>query len=130
MRRRSEVSQVSANSAYDAAGTHAAIRERDAKATIPPRDDAVTWGNDHPRDALLAAIQSKGRAGWKEDSGYHRRSIAENMMYRLKQLGDHLFSREFDRQVAESYVRVAIINQFTYLGMPKSVRAGQIVPAV
>ena len=125
-----EVSQVSADGAYDTAGTHAAIRERDAKATIPPREDAVTWGNDHPRDALLAAIQSKGRAGWKENSGYHRRSIAENMMYRLKQLGDHLFSREFDRQVAESHVRVAIINPFTYLGIPKSVRAGQIVAAV
>ncbi len=125
-----EVSQVSADGAYDTAGTHAAIRERDAKATIPPREDAVTWGNDPPRDALLAEIQSKGRAGWKEDSGYHRRSIAENMMYRLKQLGDRLFSREFDRQVAESHVRVAIINRFTCLGMPKSVRAGQIVPGV
>ena len=125
-----EVSQVAADGAYDTAGTHAAIRERDAKATIAPREDAVTWGNDPPRDALLAEIQSKGRAGWKKGSAYHRRSIAENMMYRLKQLGDHLFSREFDQQVAESHVRVAIINRFTYLGMPKSVRAGQIAPAV
>ncbi|MGB2903391.1 MAG: IS5 family transposase, partial [Candidatus Dechloromonas phosphoritropha] len=125
-----EVSQVSADGAYDTKGTHAAIRERNAKATIPPREDAVTWGNNHSRDALLAEIQSKSRAGWKEDSAYHRRSIAGNMMYRLKQLGDHLFSREFDRQVAESHVRVAIINRFTCLGMPKSVRAGQIVPGV
>ena len=125
-----EVSQVAADGAYATAGTHAAIRERDAKATIAPREDAVTWGNDHPRDALLAEIQSRGRAGWKEDSAYHRRSIAENMMYRLKQLGGHLFSRAFDRQAAESHVRVAIINRFTYLGMPKSVRAGQIVAAV
>ena len=78
-----------------------------------------SWPRSRPRD---------GRAGRKH-SGYHRRSIAENMMYRLKQLGDRLFSREFDRQVAESHVRAAIINQFTYLGMPKSVRAGQIAPA-
>ena len=125
-----EVAQVSADGAYDTEGTHAAIAEREARATIPPRHDAVRWGNDHPRDAILAEIETKGRAGWKEDSGYHRRSLAENMMYRLKQLGDRLFSREFDRQVAESHVRVAIINQFTYLGMPKSVRAGQIAPAV
>ena len=125
-----EVAQVSADGAYDTEGTHAAIRQREAKATIPPRHDAVPWGNDHPRDAILAEIEAKGRAGWKEDSGYHRRSIAENMMYRLKQLGDRLFSRAFEQQVAESHVRVAIINQFTYLGMPKSVRAGQIAPAV
>jgi hypothetical protein len=121
-----EVTQVSADGAYDTRGTHAAITERGAKATIPPREDAVPWGNDHPRDAILAEIATKGRAKWKEESGYHRRSIAENMMYRIKQLGDRLFSREFDRQVTESHVRAAIINQFTYLGMPQSVRDGQI----
>jgi hypothetical protein len=52
------------------------------------------------------------------------------MMYRLKQLGDRLFSRTFDRQNAEGQIRAAIINRFTYLGLPKSVRAGQIVPGV
>ena len=125
-----DLGQVSADGAYDTAGTHAAIRQREARATIPPRHDAVPWGNDHPRDAILAEIETRGRAGWKEASGYYRRSIAENMMFRLKQLGDRLFSRAFDRQVAESHVRAAIINQFTYLGLPRSVRAGQIAPAV
>jgi hypothetical protein len=33
------------------------------------------------------AIAKRGRGGWKEDSGYHRRSLAENMKYRLKRLG-------------------------------------------
>ena len=56
--------------------------------TIPPRDGAVAWGDDHPRDAILQAIEAKGLAGWKKDSGDHRRSITENMMFRLKQLGD------------------------------------------
>ncbi|HQO28375.1 MAG TPA: IS5/IS1182 family transposase, partial [Accumulibacter sp.] len=71
----------------------------------------------------------KGLDGWKNESGYHRRSIAENMMYRLKQLGDSLFSRRFERQVNEAHVRAAIINTFTYLGMPQSVRVGQVAPA-
>ena len=124
-----EVSQVSADGAYDTEGTHAAIAERGAKATIPPREGAVPWGEDHPRDAILNEIAAKGRSGWKNDSGYHRRSLAENMMYRLKQLGDRLYSRTFERQVTEAHVRVAIINQFTYLGMPDSVRVGQIAPA-
>lgn len=124
-----DVAQVSADGAYDTEGAHAAISERDAKATIPPRDGAVPWGNDHPRDGILAEIAIKGREGWKEESGYHRRSLAENMMFRLKQLGDRLCSRAFDRQVVESHVRAAIINTFTYLGMPQSVRAGQIAPA-
>jgi len=124
-----EVSQVSADGAYDTVGTHAAIAERGAKATIAPREGAVPWGEDHPRDAILAEIATKGRSGWKNDSGYHRRSLAENMMYRLKQLGDRLYSRTFERQVNEVHVRAAIINQFAYLGMPDSVRAGQIAPA-
>ena len=105
------------------------IAERGARATIPPRDGAIPWGDDHPRDAILAAIAERGRDGWKGDSGYHRRSVAENMMYRLKQLGERLFSRTFERQVTEVHVRAAIVNRFTYLGMPQSVRAGQIAPA-
>jgi transposase len=124
-----DVAQVSADGAYDTEGCHAAIAERGAKATIPPRDGAVLWGNDHPRDAILKDINAKGRDGWKDDSGYHRRSIAENMMYRLKQLGDKLFSRVFDNQVAEAHIRAAIINRYTDLGMPHSVRAEQIASA-
>lgn len=124
-----EVAQVLADGAYDTEGAHAAIAERDAKATIPPRKGAVCWGNGPPCDVILAEIAAKGREGWKEESGDHRRSLAENMMYRLEQLGDRLFSREFDRQVAESYVRAAILNPFTSLGMPQSVRVGQNAPA-
>ena len=124
-----EIAQVSADGAYDSHGCHAAIAERDARATIPPRDGAVTWGDDHPRDVILQEIEAKGLDGWKNESGYHRRSIAENMMYRLKQLGDSLYSRTFERQVNEAHVRAAIINTFTYLGMPQSVRVGQIASA-
>ena len=124
-----EVAQVSADGAYDTEGCHRSIAERGARATIPPRDGAIPWGDDHPRDAILAAIAERGRDGWKGDSGYHRRSVAENMMYRLKQLGERLFSRTFERQVTEVHVRAAIVNRFTYLGMPQSVRAGQIAPA-
>jgi hypothetical protein len=124
-----EIAQVSADGAYDSHGCHAAIAERDARATIPPRDGAVAWGDDPPRDAILQEIEAKGLASWKNDSGYHRRSIAENMMYRLKQLGDSLYSRTFERQVTEAHVRAAILNTFTYLGMPRSDRVGKIASA-
>jgi transposase len=124
-----DVSQVSADGAYDTKGCHSAIAARGAKATIPPREGSVEWGDSHPRDGILKDIAAKGRDGWKDDSGYHRRSLAENMMYRLKQLGDKMFSRLFDCQVAEAQVRAAIINRFTYLGMPQSVREGQIASA-
>jgi len=61
---------------------------------------------------------------------YRKPNLSRKNALRLKQLGGRLFSRTFDRQDAEGQIRAAIINWFTYLGMPKSVRAGQIVPAV
>lgn len=120
-----QIEQVSADGAYDTKDCHQVISERGARAAIPPREGAVLWGNDHPRDEILQAIDARGRETWKQESNYHRRSIAENMMYRLKQLGDKLYSRCFDCQVAEIQVRAAILNRFTYLGLPQSVRLAQ-----
>jgi hypothetical protein len=124
-----EIAQVSADGAYDSHGCHPVIAERDARATILRRDGAVTWGDDHPRDAILHEVEAKGRGGWKNESGYHRRSIVENVMYRLKQLSDSLYSRTFERQVTEAHVRAAIVHTFTCLGMPQSVRVGQVASA-
>ncbi len=89
---------------------------------VPPRENAVAWGADHPRTEALAKIKEKGMAAWKDETSYHRRSIAENAMYRLKQLfGDKLASRLFGTQVVEVDARVAAMNIMTYLGMPVSV---------
>jgi hypothetical protein len=53
--------------------------------------------------------------GW---SGYHRRSRVETKMHCVKLLGLRLMARDFDRQVAEFQVRVAVLNRFTALGIP------------
>ena len=42
----------------------------------------------------------------------------------VKLLGQRLMSREFDRQVAEVQIRVAVLNHFTALGIPMTVAAG------
>ncbi|HMX23207.1 MAG TPA: hypothetical protein PKN13_14380, partial [Accumulibacter sp.] len=83
----------------------------------------------NPRDAIFQDIDAKELAGWKNDSGYHRRRIAENMRFRLKQRGHRLYSRTFERQVTEVHVRAAILNTVTYLGMPRSDRVGQTASA-
>ena len=89
---------LSAAGGYNSHGCDAAVAERDA-ATILPCDGAVTCGDEHPRDAILQEIEAKRLDGWKNDSGYNRGSIAENVRYRFQQLGDSLYSRTFDRQV-------------------------------
>lgn len=96
----------------------------------PPRDDAVLCSDDHLRDAILKCVETMGSAGWKNDSGYQGRSLAENMMYRLNQLGYSLYSRTFERKVTELHVRTAFINTFSCLGIRRSVGVGQISPAV
>ena len=60
-------------------------------------------------------------SGW---SGYHRRSRAETKMHCIKLLGQRLSARDFDRQVAEFQVRVAVLNGFTALGTPITEVAG------
>jgi hypothetical protein len=39
-------------------------------------------------------------------------------------LGQRLMARDFDRQVAEVQVRVAVLNRFTALGIPVTKVAG------
>lgn len=58
---------------------------------------------------------------WKKKVGYHRRSVAETAMFRIKTLpGRHLSLRDYDAQVGEAMVKA--LNRMTLLGMPLSVR--------
>lgn len=96
-----EIEQVSGDGAYDGRKCYDAIRQRQAKATIPPRQGAKIWrhGNSkaerHNRDENLRRIRKVGRKTWKHESGYHRRSLAETIMFRFKTLfGGKLRSRK------------------------------------
>lgn len=100
------IDQVSADGSYDTRTCHEAIAQRQARAAIPPRDNAQPWepnpdGTVHPRTAILERIGELGLAQWKKESGYHRRSLAETAMFRLKTLfGAQLQARSFDAQAA------------------------------
>lgn len=119
------IEQIDADGAYDTREAYDIAAQREARLVVPPRENAVPWEPAHPRTQALTAIAQKGEAQWKRDTGYHRRSLAENAMYRLKQLfGDTLASRLFETQVNEVHARIAAMNRMTYLGMPKSVRVG------
>jgi IS5 family transposase len=123
----SEVSQVSADGAYDSRNCYDAIREREARAAIPPQKRARIWqhGNTkaerHIRDENLRSIRRTGRAQWKRDSNYHRRSLAETAVFRVKMIfGERVSARSFQGQAAQLLVRCAALNRMTHLGMPDS----------
>ena len=125
-----EISQVSADGAYDSRNCYDAIGEREARAAIPPRDGARIWqhGNTkaqrHIRDENLREIRRKGRAQWKRDSNYHRRSLAETAVFRVKMIfGERVGARSFSGQAAQLLVRCAALNRMTHLGMPASYAA-------
>ncbi len=117
------LTQVSADGGYDTVVCHQAIAARKAKAAIPPRETAVLdeTGRWDARDDALRRIEQVGVAGWKQEVGYHRRSLAETMMYRLKTtFGERLSGRTLARQQTEVRIRCAALNRMTQLGMPDS----------
>lgn len=60
---------------------------------------------------------------WKKKVGYHRRSVAETAMFRMKTLlGGSLSLRDYDAQVGEAMAMFKVLNRMTLLGMPHSVR--------
>jgi len=125
-----EIEQVSGDGGYDKRQCYEAIQARHARATIPPQHNAKIWqhGNTKAdrlaRDENLRRIRQVGRAAWKRESGYHRRSLAETAMFRLKTIfSDRVTARGFAGQAAQVLVRCAALNRLTQLGRPDSYRA-------
>ena len=122
-----QIAQVSGDAAYDTRHCYQAIETRKARAAIPPRRGARIWqhGNssDPPltRDENLRCIRRLGRKAWKQACGYHRRSVAETAIFRVKMIfGDRVRSRDFEGQGAELLIRCSALNRMTHLGMPDS----------
>ena len=123
-----QIGSVTADGAYDTRKCHEAIAARNAAAIIPPRRNAKPWkptsSGAVARNKALRAAKYLGRALWRRWSGYHRRSRVESKMNCIKRLGQSLMARDFDRQVAELQVRIAVLNGCTALGIPVTQAVG------
>jgi hypothetical protein len=112
--------------AYDKWKVYETLGNRKIKAIVPPQRNAKikrhgnSRGRPLSRDVAIRAIRRRGRRQWKERVGYHRRSLSETAMYRMKCcFGDHLKNREIENQRTETRLRSKILNKFTRLGLPK-----------
>ena len=112
--------------AYDKWKVYHTLEKRGTKAIIPPQRNAKIsqHGNSSQsplsRDVAIRTIRRRGRRRWKEDIGYHRRSLSETAMYRMKCcFGDHLKNRSIPNQQTEARLRSKILNKFTHLGLPE-----------
>lgn len=118
-----------ADGAYDKRRVYEALNRHSPKVEIliPPRKNARIWqhGNSKQerlkRDENLRYIRKHGRQAWKEDFGYHIRSLAETIMFRLKTFfGEKLSARLLETQTTQALVRCLALNKMTHLSMPES----------
>ncbi|MGR2991687.1 IS5 family transposase [Vibrio vulnificus] len=89
---------------------------------IPPREGAAFWENGHPRNLAVGCQKLYGSNNkWKKRYGYHKRSLSETAMHRVKQLlGGRLSLRNYNAQVGETYAMIKALNKLTGLGMPET----------
>lgn len=118
-----------ADGAYDKRKVYDGLDEHSpaVEILIPPRKNAHIWQHANSkqerlkRDENLRYIRKYGRQQWKQDSGYHIRSLAETIMFRLKTIfGDKLSARLLETQTSQALIRCLALNRMTHLGMPES----------
>ena len=122
------IGQVSGDGSYDKRKFYeACVKCEVGQIAVPPQRNARIWqhGNSSkpplPRDQNLRRIRRVGRKHWKEEVGYHRRSLAETAMFRFKIIFGHTLSaRTLPRQMTEARIKCAALNRMTQLGMPDS----------
>ena len=123
-----EIGSVTADGAFDTRKCHRGHRRPRRCGNHPAPQERQALEARHAgaiaRNEALRASRRFGRTIWRRWSGYHRRSRAETKMHCVKLLGQRLTARDFDRQVAEFQVRVAVLNGFTALGIPVTEAVG------
>ena len=124
-----KVKKLAADGAYDKKKVYEELDKRKIKPIIPPRKNARitrhsnTKGRELARDKAIRGIRKTGRKRWKKQVGYHRRSIAESTIFRLKALfGERLSSRLMDQQRVEVSIRCHILNKMAKVGMPVDIK--------
>jgi hypothetical protein len=122
----SPIDSFAGDGAYDQWKVYETLAAEEIEPLIPPRRNAKIkqHGNSSQppldRDEAIREIRRVGRKQWKQDVGYHRRSLAETAMYRLKCcFGGKLKNRTFENQQAEARLRCKLLNRFTHLGLPQ-----------
>jgi len=109
------IGPVAADGAYDTRKCYDAIAARGAYAVIPPRRNAKPWKLTSlgaiARNEAVNASRYLRRALWRRWSGYYRRSRVETKIHSVKLMGQSLMAKDFDRQVAEIQIRIAVLNR-------------------
>ena len=142
-----DIGSVTADGAYDSRKCHEAIAARDAHAVIPPRKNATPWKPPLVHAGMPRRAMDERRSNCPQRCrqcatilGSHlvatverisppkprrnnplivcKQTTAGRRMHCIKLLGQSLMARDFERQVAEIQIRIAVLNRYTALGIP------------
>lgn len=124
-----EAASMTGDGGYDARAVYELLHALHIPFVIPPSPTATAKYSSLSTDPsgrrrrFVQRIHDVGRTQWKQESGYHRRSIVETTMNRWKRIfGDRVKSRTLDRENTDVHIQARILNIFTALGMPQSIR--------
>lgn len=124
-----KIGNVLGDGAYDKTDVRQFIHDVGGRQIIPPKRTAKQQRKNpllalKERDNAIQRIKDlgeEGRAKWKEETGYHQRSLVETHMFRHKTiLGDRLTARKAETQATEVAIKCDALNRMTELGMPNS----------
>lgn len=118
----SELVTVIGDGAYGTRDLYKLI-EKDYHATLisPPWKNAKVskLKNWETRNKYVKACQKIGRDAWKQEVKYHRRSLVETNMFRIKSaFSDRLKSKTIKNQQIEIQIRAFLLNHWTNEFMP------------
>jgi hypothetical protein len=118
-----DVTQATADGAYDSNTVYKLISERYPKAriVIPPNKMVKKRRNNHPQRNNIKEINRYGRLKWQKINNYGNRNKSETGIKRYKVIvGNKLHSRLLEKQKNEIVISCSVLNKMTSLGMPKS----------
>ncbi len=120
-----KVTQVIADTGYDGYETYNQLESINIKPIIPPARGSPSSEDEEisSRQEAVNYINEKGIYAWQNKNKYGRRAQVENTMFRYKEIiGRKLNSRLWNNQDAELHLGCFILNTFTKLGMPITVK--------
>lgn len=116
-----KIREASADGSYDTRYCHDALLRKKIRPLIPSSIGAQHWTDMYPERNHAGANQHQSGSNevWKKIVDYHRHSVAETAIYRIKTLlGSYLRLRGYDAQVDEAIAIVKALTRVTLLGMP------------
>jgi hypothetical protein len=123
----SRIRSFHGDGAYDKFGFREVLGSRIEQIIPPPKNAVIQKGKGKKplqgyliqRNRAVDFINKHGSKAWKEENGYHRRSLNEVVMFRYKTIfGGELSARIPENQNTEVRLKCLTLNKFIGTGMP------------